>query len=298
MAMEQRRYRLPPFGSSAPLVPFASFPAALTVEGQIRRPEELPHVSLIALGGLWRPLGGRQVLRSRYVNPITTQDLSDIKAEVIGPFPGGLVRANMQLRLNWTFGVPGFGTGVRRVRASLGSIGHATLSGTAIQSVAFQTSNIYGSGWMDTYVNAISDTNAAHGLPGPAVAGGVTPLTNGHLSAPSSQLLSSADFSAAWEIGLWCTSAAETATNITSVSWSGGVATFVNPTHTLNTGDKTTVAGVSNAGYNGVYTGITRIDANTWSGTLVADPGGAGTGGTSSRISPVTSQSYSLELWG
>ena len=47
---------------AAPLTPWASFPPASTVEGQIRRPEELPHVSLIALGGRWRPLGGRQAI--------------------------------------------------------------------------------------------------------------------------------------------------------------------------------------------------------------------------------------------
>jgi hypothetical protein len=58
------------------------------------------------------------------------------------------------------------------------------------------------------------------------------------------------------------------------------------------------VAGVSVGGYNAVYTGITRIDANTWSGTLVADPGGAGTGGTSSRISNMTSKSVELALIG
>ena len=40
-----------PVGTGFPLVPFASLPAASTVEGQARRLTELPHVSLIALSG-------------------------------------------------------------------------------------------------------------------------------------------------------------------------------------------------------------------------------------------------------
>ena len=301
MTIEQRKWRGQRGGAqyAAPLLPFASFPAAITVEGQIRRPAELPHVSLIALGGIWRPLGGRQVLQSRYTNPITVQSsAASQRSETIGPFPGGLVRANMELRLHWRFQAPTIGTSTRRLRPSIGAVGHALSTLVEFAHFASNTSSLTYSGWMDVYLSVLADGSANHAAPAPHSLGGLGVLSNGHASSASSGLSPTADFSQPWEIGLWGLSANETATNITSVSWSGGVATFVNPSHTLDTGDKTTVAGVSNTAYNGVYTGITRIDADTWRGTLVADPGGAGTGGTSSRISNVISRSYSLTLEG
>lgn len=270
---------------AAPLIPFASFPAALTVEGQIRRPAELPHISLIALGGLWRPLGGRQVLALRGNNPVTVQDLTGIAADTMGPFPGGLVRAGMRLLVDWSFATPGISTGNRlaRIRIGNGATRNSWVTGAASGSGTDNAGRFCG-------VLAIgSDVSANHvGGINSTIPFGVDFFSN----TPS------VDFSQPWAAETFGRSVAETATNITSVSWSGGVATFVNPSHTLNTGDKTTVAGVSVGGYNGVYSNITRIDANTWSGTLVANPGGAGTGGTSSRISNVISQSYSLTLEG
>ena len=279
-------------GYSAPLLPFTSFPAALTVDGQIRRPEELPHVSLIALGGLWRPLGGRQVLAQRVLNPVTVQNATGAFAETLGPFPGGLVRAGMQLRMVHSVLMPLAGSFVARVvelrvDAAGGAFGADKRFGYfGGGNVGATTGNR-----VEAALSVLSDTGAAHT--------GIHENTAGYyINSTNVRMNPVVDFSADWAIKIHCQSANETPVNITSVSWSGGVATFVNPSHTLNTGDKTTVAGVSNTAYNGVYTGITRIDANTWSGTLVADPGGAGTGGTSSRISNVISQSYSLTLEG
>lgn len=296
MTMAQRQFRAP---AGAVPIPFANFPAALSADGQILRPAEVPRVELMASGGLWLPRGGRQVLQSRYTNPITVQSsAASQRFETIGPFPGGLVRANMELRLHWRFQAPAIGTGTRRLRPSIGAVGHALSTPAEFAHFASGTSSLTYSGWMDVYLSVLADGSANHAAPAAHNQGSVGVLSNGHVSSGSLGLSPTADFSQPWEIGLWGLSANETATNITSVSWSGGVATFVNPSHTLDTGDKTTVAGVSNTAYNGVYTGITRIDANTWSGTLVADPGGAGTGGTSSRISNVISKSFSLELWG
>jgi hypothetical protein len=270
-------------GYSAPLLPFASFPAALTVEGQIRRPAELPHVSLIALAGLWRPLGGRQVLASRYINPVTGQNTSEATIETIGPFPGGLVRSGMRLELNARCELSAISGSPRYFIARIGN-------GASLNYMAQGSSSNSGTdrhARLFSPLDVLSDTSAAH-------RGGYQSFQvwDSAIRTPT------VDFSQAWSVDIRGISVNETATNITSASWAGGVATFVNPSHTLNTGDKTTVAGVSNTAYNGVYTGITRIDANTWSGTLVADPGGAGTGGSSSRISNVISQSYSLELLG
>jgi hypothetical protein len=283
---------------AAPLTPWASFPPASTVEGQIRRPAELPQVELIAIGGAWRPRGGRQVLASRFINPVTLAQLTTGRIETLGPFPGGLVRAGMQLRLNWQFQAPAIGATIRRLRASAGSVGHAYDDNKIFVHVTAGTSAAMWSGWADSYLNVLSDGDAAHYGPHLASSGVVSALSNGHATSATNGVSPVVDFSQAWDLALWGTSTTETATNITSCSWSAGVAVFVNPSHTLNTGDTTTVAGVSVGGYNAVYTGITRIDANTWSGTLVADPGGAGTGGTSSRISNMTSKSVELALIG
>ncbi len=283
---------------AAPLTPWASFPAALTAEGQIRRPAELPHVSLIALSGLWRPLGGRQVLASRFINPVTVQNLTDFRAETIGPFPGGLVRAGMQLRLNWMFGIPGLGTVTRRVQASLGVIGH-TLPGKVITYLPYSTSNALASGWLDTYVNVLSDGSALVGLPSSPNQGGLSPLSNGHIASPSGVNTCTANFSQNWEIGLWANSAAETAITITGATWSAGVATYTtSANHTLAVGDKDVVSGITPSGWNTTAIVSAVGSPTTFSVPMDANPGAYTSGGSSSRISNVESRSYSLELWG
>ena len=298
MAMEQRRYRLPPFGSSAPLIPFTSFPDPLTVEGQVRRPAELPRVSLIALGGLWRPLGGRQVLAMRTLNPVTVQSLAAAVAETIGPFPGGLVRAGMQVQMRLAFKNSAVGTGGRLIRLYAGPVGAATSTGQIAYWNGSVNSN-YAEGELLSRIDVQSNGSANH-VANPSSASSSLVLAGGYQTqvATPTTLNPLVNFSAPWEIAVFMQSCAETATTITSATWSAGVATFTNTAHTLNTGDKTTVAGVTPSGYNGVYTGVTRIDANTWSGTLVADPGAYTSGGTSSRISNMISQSYVLELVG
>ena len=87
---------------SPPSLPFASFPAASTVPGQVRIASDVgpaPGIELISNGTIWRPRGGRQVLAMRTLNPVTVQNLAGAVAETLGPFPGGLVRAGMQLEL-------------------------------------------------------------------------------------------------------------------------------------------------------------------------------------------------------
>jgi hypothetical protein len=108
-----------------------------------------------------------------------------------------------------------------------------------------------------------------------------------------------ADFSDDWTAAIYLTSAAETAVAIATATWVGGVATYnTSAVHTLAVGDKTTIAGVDLAGYNGVVIVASIVDTDTFTVAMASDPGGSGTGGTSSRISNMRSQSYVLELVG
>ena len=290
MTIEQRVERMfnpggsTPVGTGFPLVPFASLPAASTVEGQVRRLTELPHVSLIALGGIWRPFGGRQVLASRSINPVTVQNLAGAVAETIGPFPGGLVRAGMRLEIDATFEHTGIGTGARVAQALLNG-GLWMGSGNLTQSLATTQE-----GRQAAVLRVISDTLANHRR------GNQT--QSSYLYGIQQYDNLSVDFSADWSADILLTSCAETAVAISTATWVGGVATYnTSAVHTLAVGDKTTIAGVSLAGYNGVVI-VTSVPTTTQFTAVIADPGGSGTGGTSSRISNMISQSYVLELVG
>ena len=271
-------------GLGAPLVPFASLPAASTVEGQVRRLTELPHVSLIALGGIWRPFGGRQVLAQRTLNPVTVQALNPGQvAETIGPFPGGLERAGMRLEMQSRIAHPGVagGSPIARLRVNGNYFRVATLS----MSLAAKRTQMPGA------IDVLSDTLAAHLGD---VNGAIT-----YASGFGSAYTPSVDFSAPWTADIFLTSAAETAVNIATATWVGGVATYnTSAVHTLAVGDKTTIAGVDLAGYNGVVIVDSIVDTDTFTVAMASDPGGSGTGGTSSRISNMISQSYVLELVG
>jgi hypothetical protein len=108
-----------------------------------------------------------------------------------------------------------------------------------------------------------------------------------------------ADFSAPWSANIKLQSCAETAVAISTATWVGGVATYnTSAASTLAVGDKTTIAGVDLAGYNGVVIVASVVDTDTFTVAMASDPGGSGTGGTSSRISNMISQSYVLELVG
>jgi len=271
---------------AAPLLPFASFPAALTVEGQIRRPEELPHVSLIALGGIWRPLGGRQVLALRGNNPVTVQSLSAQIAETLGPFPGGLVRSGMQLVLNWWVDHSGIGTGSRVIRL---------WANDGVNRSKFMEAAPMSSGAGQNFVAESrlivrSDTTAAH----------VGALNSaGSFSSGQLRFNPTINFASPFTVEIEFISCAETAVNITGASWAAGVATYTCTAHTLVTGDKTVIAGVSPSGWNVAAGAIaTRIDNNTFSIPMAADPGAYVSGGTSSRISNVKSESNILTLEG
>ena len=269
-------------GYSAPLIPFASFPAALTVEGQIRRPAELPHVSLIALSGLWRPLGGRQVLAMRSINPVTVQDLAGAVAETIGPFPGGLVRAGMRLEMNSEVGHGGIGSGNRIAQSFInGALWWYTSAANSGAALELRRA---------AALDVISDSSAAHRR--------LASTTNSFTVAniPSTIV---ADFSAPWSITIHLTSAAETAVTITGATWSGGVATYTtSAAHTLAVADKTVVSGITPAGWNTTAIVSAVPDTTHFLVPMAVDPGAYTSWGQSSEISKMTSQSYVLELVG
>ena len=245
-------------------------------------------------GTRWRPVG-EQVLSSGPASAITVQSLSELAAVVIGPFPGGLVKTGDTLSMHILGVMRGVGTGSRSVFMRAGAAGtiadevaFRVLGGTSITAstggdfsampILFVTNDTSGTHSINNRFSAFNET----GLYSPTVASAIIPPT--------------IDFSAPWYVTLSGQSFPETAVNITSSSWSGGVATHVSTAHTLNTGDKTVIAGSSLAGYNGTFSPVTRIDANTFSVPLAADPGGAGTGGTTSRVSNIILQRYRL-MW-
>jgi len=134
-----------------------------------------------------------------------------------------------------------------------------------------------------------SDTSANHRSGGGAQ--GLGPAVSGFNPA--------CDFSAPWYFFMAGISNPETAVAISTATWVGGVATYnTSAVHTLAVGDKTTIAGVDLAGYNGVVVVASVVDTDTFTVAMASDPGGSGTGGTSSRISNMISQSYVLELVG
>ena len=275
---------------AAPLLPFASFPAALTAEGQIRRPAELPRVELMAVGGVWFPRGGRQTLAARFRNPVTVQSTSQQVAETMGPFPGGLVRAGMRLMMDARVGHVGVSTSQRYAIVRIGNSGSMQNfgQGNTNQSTADLTN---GQARFSTVLDVLSDTSAAH-------RGG---LSSSFLSFAAGlvRFNPTVDFSLPWYADISMISVAETAITITGATWSAGVATYTTSApHTLAVADKDVISGITPSGWNTTAIVSAVGSPTTFSVPMAVNPGTYTSGGSSSRISPVTSQSYSLELWG
>lgn len=277
-------------GMGPPITTFAALPSAGSVPGQLRQLSDVNNIIVQSLGGIWRPYGGSQVLAQRGNNPVTIQNLTGQVAEAIGPFPGGLVRAGMQLRFDGHASMAGIGPGNRLFRFRVGPSLPLSDAGRFINAYYSVSQAVNGDVLLAGILNILSDVSAAH-RGGPAnfdaYAG------SGHYYSPV------VDFSAPWYADIVCLSCAETAVNITGATWAAGVATFTCTAHTLVTGDKTVIAGISPSGWNVAAGAIaTRIDNNTFSIPLAADPGAYVSGGTSSRISNMISQSYVLTLKG
>jgi hypothetical protein len=232
------------------------------------------------------------LLAARGNNPVTVQNADGAFAETLGPFPGGLVRAGMQLRMahRASLGIAGsfVARGVElRVDASGGAFG----GGQKFTYLGGGTANINTRQRIEGVIDVLSDTSAAHR--------GMQESQDGYfLNGTNPQLSPVVDFSAEWAIKVYLKSGNETAVNITAAVWDGGVVEFVATNHTLAVGDKTTIAGITPSGYNGTFVVTTVPDSNAFRVALASDPGAYTSDGTSSRISNVISQSYSLELVG
>lgn len=269
-------------GYSAPVLPFASFPAALSADGQILRPAEVPHVSLIALGGIWRPLGGRQVLAQRHTNPPTVQSLSLQIAEVVGTFPGGLVRNGMRLNMDML-------------------IGHGALTSTARVAAAYINGSRFAQAQDGS--NGIVRAFPVRGLliargdgAGPHP-GWPTSLSAGYGAGTYEDR--NVDFSQDFTVDIRLQSASEASSTIVAATWAAGFATYTTSgTHQLSVNDKTTIASITPTGWNGVFVVDTVISTTQFKVPMEADPGAYTSGGTSSRISNVRPESYVLALEG
>jgi len=280
---------------------YAQLPVATSVPGQVWQLSDVNNIVVQSLGGIWRPYGGSQVLAMRILNPVTVQSLAEIAAEKLGPFPGGLVRAGMQLRLNWVFANGAIGTGARILRAWAGPVGSIVASG---QFGYWQTAanNISVNGEIISRLDVLADASANH-IATPTSNSNPLALAGGYQTqtAGVNPLTPLVNFAQAWGIDLRMQSAAETAVNITSASWAAGIATFTtSAAHTLAVGDKTVIADITPTGYNVADGAIVLSVPTTTSFTvaMAADPGAYTSGGTSSRISNMISRSYILTLTG
>ena len=279
-------------------VTFASLPPASSVEGQVRVLSDVNYIEVVSRGGVWRPRGGRQVLARKYDAPVTTQNTSYIAAARIGPFPGGLVRANMGLVFRYMYDAGAIGSVARRTRATVGTAGHALSDAAWVAATSSGTSSLTLRGEAEGRINVLSDTLVNHSASPRSDNGGYENIVNGYIITSNSKLAPPVDFSQPWDMAVWFQSGNETAVTITGASWAAGEATYNATAHTLAVGDKTTVAGITPSGYNqvGIVTAVPNADS--FKMALASDPGAYTSGGTSSRISNVVLQSYTLTLEG
>jgi hypothetical protein len=274
-------------GYQPPALPFAQLPNPDSVLGRVYTASDVgpaPGIELIAAPGRWRPRGGRQVLAMRSKNPVTVQSLADAVAETIGPFPGGLVRAGMRLEMDTEVSHSGIGTSIRAVQGQING-------GVWWHSQANNSGAALG-GRKGASLNVQSNGSEAH----PRWTSRPDTYTFGVLTSTIT-----VDFSQQWWVDILMQSAAETPVNISSATWAGGIATInTAAAHTLAVGDKTVTAGVTPTGWN-IPDGAIVLSVPTstqFTVALAANPGAYTSGGTSSRISNMISQSYVLELVG
>ena len=279
---------------------FANLPPASQVPGRTYRVSDVgpaPGILLTSDGTKYRPAGGRQVLAMRGTSSVVYQNTSLGPVESLGQFPGGLVRMGMRVEVNLEASLSGVGTAPRTIRLWVGPAGAPVLAGQFFffQNSASGTAEIK----INAYVRAVADGSANH-IGSPYSTGVPSALAGGTL-APTALSTPNTDFSAPWGLWVYGSSGAETPVNISSATWAGGIATFnTSAPHTLAVGDKTVIASVTPTGWNIPAGAIVLTVPTTTQFTvaLAADPGAYTSGGTSSRISNVISQSYVLELVG
>jgi hypothetical protein len=277
-------------------VAFSALPAASSVPNVVRA-VSLPNGRVIELrsdGSVWRPNNGRVVLHHNGPTPsITVQSLTEAIAQTVGPFPGGLVRAGMKLYVTTRFAVPGIGTGGRLVKAYASPIGVFSTSAW-FGRVSSAVSNAVNSGHYLGHLLAGSDTTSGHKTTSLSAVTGYYQNATEDGNGPSQNV----NFANDWEFKMSGASCAETAQTGVTATWSGGVATFAKTAHGYAVGDKIVTTTFDLTGYNGTLIVASIPTADAWTAAIATDPGGAGSGGTSSRTSNVRFDDFSLELIG
>jgi hypothetical protein len=155
-------------------------------------------------------------------------------------------------------------------------------------SSASISSAINANARFSTVLDVLSDTSAVH-------RGGLVSFYSFTHAVPRKD--PTVDFSLPWYADISMISVAETAITITGATWSAGVATYTTSApHTLAVADKTVVSGITPSGWNTTEIVSAVGSSTTFSVPMAADPGAYTSGGQSSRISNMESQSYVLTL--
>ena len=273
-------------GYAPPALPFASFPPAASVPGQVRRALDLNNAYLVSDGTYWNPLNGQAVIANSHNTNLTIQSLSEALITAVA-FPAGFVRAGSRIRTWSRWSVPAVGTELRWNRLYMGAVG----SGIKVSQQAYQLAHNLSSLVVQASLLNISTVISTN-----------SPVRNNAISSPGLYISTNLDsnapvvnFGAPWEISFSGTSCAETSKTAVTATWAAGVATFAKTGHGYATGDKVVNTLFDLGGYNGtlIVTGAPSTD--TWTAAIAADPGGAGTGGSTSRISNVTLVDYLIE---
>lgn len=265
---------------------FASLPAASSVPGQYRIASDLNNAVLRSDGTYWSPLNGHAVIANAYNVNLTVQSLTPVVITAQS-LPANFVRAGSRIRTwaRWNFpGVGSSAAGVLHIRQ--GAVGSG-LSGNIALGMSLS-----GSGYPNYEYEHMLLTTA---LSSNGVARQTTNSSIGlHVGNANSSLNPSVNFTNPWDITFIGGGYAETDQTSVTATWAAGVATFARTAHGYVVGDKIVNTTFSLAGYNGTVI-VASAAADTWTAAIATDPGGAGSGGTTSRISNVTLVDYLIE---
>lgn len=280
---------------SAPLkTDWANRPAAnaVSVGAQIRVVDTWTPpqgIVLVTDGTKWRPFGGSQLLAKMTSGSVTTQSLTTTLIEATPTFPAGLMVPGLSLDIRILYSLPAIGTAPRNVSITAGPPATGV-----INPVIFVNGSVVSGMIMNGSAHALLTCLTTNGPQR------ITPLfsTGIQTNVTQSDTSSSINFGAEWNLSFAGVSCAETAQTGVTATWAAGVATFTKTAHGYAVGDKIVTTTFTPTGYNGTLIVASVPTADTWTAAIVADPGGAGSGGTSSRISNVMLRDYSVMLVG
>ena len=269
-----------------PSAAFASLPTASSVPGQMRIATDLNNALLRSDGTNWLPVNGSAVIANAHNVNLTVQSLTEALITSVA-FPAGFVRARSRIRTWMRWALPGVGTAIRLWRQYEGAVGAGVGGGVAQSlSVAFSANK--------NEMEVVNVTTAL-GVNQATKQSTTSNIGIHNISTPTIDLAPIVNFGNAWEIAFAAQSCAETAQTAVTATWAAGVATFTKTTHGYAVGDKIVNTLFTPSGYNATFIVASVPDANSWTAALVADPGGAGSGGSTSRISNVTLVDYYVE---